>query len=922
MFRFSNYWALILLIFIPYAYYLSKKSLADLSKWRRWSTFFLRSLVFLFLILALSGFKFAWRSNKLCVLFALDVSNSIPESDIENAITIINKTQQEMNHDDLLGLMVFAKDAYVEFPPKSKPQIRTISSEPNKEYTNLNSAIMTSLNLFQQEFHKRLILMSDGNENIGNVFEEGINLVKSNDIKVYTIPLSTKGEGKNEVMIENLIASGRATVGRPFRLSVVISSSVNCTAKLILFRNRNYILEEDISLSAYERKVINFNQAIDAEGTYIYEALIEPSIDTIKENNRSEALVIVEGKPKVLYISKKKNSYIQQILSLEGLQVDVRQDTFMMNLPDLQNYSSIIIDNVPADDLSSSFMNNAERYVHDLGGGFVMIGGENSFGNGGYSDTPIEDLLPVKMMPEQKKYSLAIMLVIDKSGSMSASVGGYTKMDLAKESALSVVELMKEKDQLGIVAFNAEAEEIIRLERISSKTKIESKISAIIARGGTNMYPALNIAFERLNSSDAQLKHVILLSDGMSLKAKESYELVKKMGQSSITVSTIAISEDADKSLLRNMAQAGKGRYYEAIDVSKLPRIFVKETLMASKLIMEGSFNVLVSGYSEILKGIDTGPIPNLRGYVGTSKKENANILMMSDKNDPILVVWQYGLGRTVAFTSDADAKWATEWLNWDNFSKFWSQTIGWTLAIPSGDFDVTSIVKGGKGYITIDAIDPSGNYRNFLDFQANIVKPDLSKERISLKQTGLGRYEGEFNAWHKGAYIINISEAKEGTFRNIGVIASYSPEYRDVQSNIKLLESLSLATGGKFNPSIEDIVAPEISGIWKVQDIWRILLFASIPLFFLDIIFRRLTISLSEIKEKLRLREAERFDLDKFTVLENLKLRKQRLIDVQITEKVSTKITPTNIKERVIPESKEAYTSRLLNVKKRIINN
>ncbi len=921
MFRFSNYWALILLIFIPYTYYLSRKSLADLSNFRKWSTLLLRSLIFLFLILALSGFKFAWKSNRLCVLFALDVSNSVPESEIENAINIINKTQEDMSQDDLLGLIVFAKSAYVEFPPKSKPYITKIYSEPSREYTNLNSAIMTSLNLFQQGFHKRLVLMSDGNENIGNVFEEGINLAKSNDIKIYTIPFSTKGEGKNEVMIENLIASEKATIGRPFRLSAIISSSVDCSVKIILFRDKNYILEQEIKLSANERKVVNFQQTINNEGTYVYEALIEPSIDTIKENNRSSALIIVEGKPKVLCISKKKNSHIQQILSLQELQVDITQDPSMMNLSELQNYSSIIIDNVPADDLSSSFMNNVERYVHDLGGGFVMIGGENSFGNGGYNNTPIEDLLPVKMIPEQKKYSLAIMLVIDKSGSMAGSIGGYTKIDLAKESAISVAELMKEKDQLGIITFNADAEEIVKLEKLSSKTKIESKISTIRAGGGTNMYPALNIAFERLNSSDAQIKHVILLSDGMSLKAEESYELVKKMSQNSITISTITISDDADKVLMRNMAQVGKGRYYEVININSLPRIFVKETLMASKLIMEGDFNVFVSGYSEILKGIDTSPIPDLRGYVGTSKKENANILMMSDKNDPILAVWQYGLGRAVAFTSSADAKWAIEWLSWKNFSKFWSQAIGWTLAIPSGDFDVTSNIKGGKGYISVDAVDSSGNYRNFLDFQASIVKPDLSKEKISLKQTGPGRYEGEFNAWHKGAYLINVSQPKEGIFRNVGVIASYSPEYRDTQSNIKLLESLSSATNGKFNPAIEDILAPPAFGIWKVQDMWRILLIASIPLFFLDIIFRRLTVSTEDIRERLKLRKSEGISLEKVSVLENLKLRKQKLINVQTIEKVSTKPIPADLKERVTPEPQEAYTSRLLNAKKRAIH-
>jgi len=618
MFRLSNYWALGLLVLIPYAFYLSKKSLADLSTWHRWSTFGLRSVIIVLLVLSLGGFKLVWKVDKLCVIFILDVSNSIPEDEVQRALGFIGKALEGLGETDEAGLIVFGKEAYVELPPRKAGtrhavSLTQISSVPSSEYTDLGSAVRVAMDLFPEASQKRIVLMTDGNENVGNVLDEAA-VAKSSDVQIYTVPLPTRGEGAEEVLMDGLIGPGSVDLGRVFELRAIVKSTVDTTARLKLFRDRDYLGEKEVELSAAKKNVFTFPQVLDSEGTHVYEALIEPSVDTMRENNRAKALVIAAGKPKVLYVTQNvgegfipsHTDYLHRALVQKGMEVVLLTDPSGLpaSLSEMQNYSTVIFNDVSAYSFSTPQMEMIESYVHDLGGGFVMIGGENSFGSGGYYKTPVEEVLPVKVVPERKKRSLSIVLAIDRSGSMAVPSGGHVKLDLAKEAAVSVVEFLTDKDQVGVIAFDAEAQEIVRLEKIEAKGKIEDRIGTIQAGGGTNIYPALEIAYRWLKDTDTQLRHVILVSDGKSQQTDDACTLVREMSQGKITVSTIAIGSDADREVMRDIADLGLGRYYETDDAGNLPRIFVKEAFVASELIMEGDFRPVISEDSEILKGI------------------------------------------------------------------------------------------------------------------------------------------------------------------------------------------------------------------------------------------------------------------------------------------------------------------------------
>ena len=956
MFRLSNYWALGLLILIPYAFYLSKKSLAELSSWRRWSTFGLRSAVILMLVLALAGFELVWKVDRLCVIYVLDVSNSIPEDQVQLALSFIGESTHGLEETDEAGLIVFGKEAYVELPPQMNPEIKRISSAPSREYTNLAAGVRTALDLFPEASQKRIVLITDGNENVGDMLNEA-EIAASGGVQIYTAPLSTRGTGTDEVLMDGLRGPGSVDLGRYFELGAIVESTVDTTATLKLFRDRRFLTEQRVQLWAAKKNVFHLQQKLDSEGAHVFEALIEPSIDTMRENNSAKALVTVGGKPEVLYMADNESgaAYLYETLVRKDVEVILLTDPARLpaSLSEMQNYSAVILDNVPADSLSTAQMKMMESYVHDLGGGLVMIGGENSFGSGYYHDTPIEDALPVKMIPERRKRSLSIVLAIDRSGSMAVPSGKYVKLDLAKEAAVSVVEFLTEKDQVGVIAFDAEAEEIVRLDKVRSKGKIEDKIATIRAKGGTNIYPALEIAHGWLRDADTQLKHVILVSDGKSERPDDLYPLISRMAQDKITVSTIAIGADTDKEMMWDIKDLGRGRYYETNDPGNLPRIFVKEALVASKLIMEGDFRPVTSGDSEILKGVgvqDPGShsvplLPILRGYIVTSPEDSALVSISSEAGDPILATWQYGLGRSMAFTSDARPKWAVKWLEWGDFSKFWSQAIGWSLSVPSGEFHALTNIAGNTGYVAVDAVDAKGRFRNFLDFQANVVRPDLEHENIALRQSGPGRYEANFDAGQMGTYLVRVSEMRDGeavNSQNTGVVTSYSPEYRDMETNHSLLQSLAEATGGKFRPKAGEVAVHGESNVWRLQELWHLLVLLSIPLFFLDVILRRITISKEQIS---RLKGGLLFNRDKSRdsqakTLINLKHRKEGIWGDRTQDRgmgVIENQQDEQEKERQAEEenvpvspsvsrstpssaadSEETYTSRLLKAKKR----
>jgi uncharacterized membrane protein len=563
-----------------------------------------------------------------------------------------------------------------------------------------------------------------------------------------------------------------------------------------------------------------------------------------------------------------------------------------------------------------------------------MIGGDQSFGPGGYYKTPVEETLPVSLDVRQKKHlpSLALALVIDKSGSMEG-----LKIQLTREAASAAAEFLSESDSLGVIAFDSEAYPIISLSNADDKQAIRQKIDSISASGGTNIYPGLQMAHDWLKASNAQLKHIILLSDGRS-ESGDFHGIARSIRDSGETLSTVAVGDDADNPLMGMLASIGGGRFYQVDSPETLPRIFTREASLASRsTIIEEPFSPRLSRPSAATNGIDWSAPPQLDGYVATAErdpvKSPAILSLISDKDDPVYAVWQYGLGRAAAFTSDAKPRWANKWMNWSGFGQFWAQLLRDVLRRESnGGLTPRIKITAGRGHVSIEATDANGAFRNSLQLQAQIISPDLSTNNVALDQTAPGQYEGDFDALARGAYLVTISENNGTNKVTAGVVNSYSPEFNITGADEAVLSHISEITGGRSitNDGGFDLFANRPSKTISYA-IWHTLMLTALMLLPFDIGIRRVLIDREQLavarkRIGLIIHRASRRSGDEPSVsIEKLKDARSRVVLSSIDYKTTSVISDTDSRkaeEQEISSEPEAsaapLVSKLLDAKRK----
>jgi len=964
MFRIINYWPFIFFILIPYLIYVSRKSFIDAAPWRKNLTLGIRILVLLFMVLALTDLKWRRQSETLAVIFAVDVSDSISASQREEVAQQINDAVKNLRDSDKFSIITFAANASVLIPLQPKLLVKASAADfaqllfdsvSDTQYTNIASAIRLALSIFPQANQKRIVLFSDGNQNVEDA-RQLAKVAKANDVEIDVIPISSRIGA--EVLVAKLQIPAQVRVGEPFNLRMVIESALKTSSTIQIYQNGQLVGEpKGYELTAGKQLLDDFPQRLNSEGTYEYKVVVTTEKDTIKENNTAYGLVTVRGKPKVLYVGFNPNVAMQTVFTQNSIDVTWIDPKQMPNtLTDLQSYDAVIFDNVPAESISEDEMKLIESYVRDLGKGFIMIGGENSFGSGGYFDTPIERVLPVEMSP-QKKQSLALMLLLDKSGSMANFSGGAQKMAIAVKATKSVIEAktLKKKDIIGVIAFDAQTQyRVVQITDAEDKEKLSDWVSTLRAGGGTKMYKALQQAYEELKKVKAKQKHIIVLSDGKS--EGDFIPLAKRIAADKITISTIATG-DADRELMAEIAKAGKGRYKDVIDVSQLPKILLKEVRQTQELMIEGDFQPRLVGAHEILKGITN--VPTLKGYIATSEKQQAESPIVSPEEHPILAVWRYGLGRSMAFTSDAKPRWAVDWIKWNKFGKFWTQAVNWILPAPAEDYDVTVSLTQGRASVTLETFDSpremfailrgeSETKQNQIEFNGRVTAPDATGQILDLHQTAPNRYEAAFDVNQIGAYLININKLRNGktvSQQSISLVSPYSPEFSAINPDINLLKRLADDSNGIFNPTAKQIGRHSGAPTEIFKSLWGLFALCAALLFVFELIIRRLQLSksqLADLLEKIPLigrRFIPAIYKGEIPAIERLARLHQRKVAVfstwhslssQSEHSVEMKVEPDAITQQVveskdtakvepeISESDTSFTERLLEAKKR----
>ncbi len=661
---------------------------------------------------------------------------------------------------------------------------------------------------------------------------------------------------RHEVLLERLTMPSEAKIGEPVEVKVVARATQGVDGQIKLFRDGKLLGNRGVRLSA-GKNVFTFPQTVEEAGAATFEARLETKKgdDTNAENNRALGFVNVQGKPRVLLVSNEPDQtrFLTSALAKEKVNVELRGPGGLPpDLRGMQPYDAIVLDNVPAWDLSARQMLSLQSYVRDLGCGLVMVGGESSFGPGGYRSTPVEETLPVTMDIKQMQYipGGAVAMIMH---SMEFPQGN----DWAKSVCSQVTRQLGDNDYAGLIIFGMDATHVYKggmLKVGENRGYMMTEIRKINPGDMPDFDAALNVAYDGLIKTNAYLKHCIILSDGDP--SPPAPALVAKFNKARITVSTVVINPH-DKSgaqSMWNIAKQHGGRFYEVRKPTEIPNIFLKEAATISRsAIIEGAFNPKQSAESSIMKGIVS--IPPLLGYVGTSSKTTAREILKSKEDDPILATWQYGLGKSVAWTSDARQRWAAGWLPWSGYSKFWAQAVRWSMrGSTSGDLQTNVSIDKGRGKVTIEAVDEKGNFLNFLSPKARLVTPDYKGRELNLDQVGPGRYEADFDARQLGTYLVNIrTQRGDKTSSQItGGVLPYSPEYGAIGTDTYLLNALAERSEGRLLgfDKPQSVFAQTRTPARIPVDLWLPLLMIAACLFPFDVAVRRLMIGEEELNK------------------------------------------------------------------------
>ncbi|MEO8288437.1 MAG: VWA domain-containing protein [Chloroflexota bacterium] len=848
---------LLLLLLVPLTVYLTRTSMALLRPQRRRFSLALRLVVISLLVLALAGLGIVRASDRLSVVFLLDRSDSVPLSTQAAQTAYVSDAMASMRETDAAGAVVFGADALVDRPVSPDKTLPDLRSRPTTTYSNLADALRLGLGILPAATARRLVLLSDGKENVGSA-EWAARLAAANGVPIDIVPLGTASGP--EVWLEGLSAPSPVREGERVSLQVSVSSSTDTTATLSILMDGAPLTTSGVSLV---RGTNSFVQQLPpaTRGFHTYAVQVEPPAgsDTRRENNRYSAFSLVLGKPSLLIVEGHEGEAAAFRSALApSMDADVVAPSSMpANARGLAGYDGIVLVNVPASSLSATAMQGLQLAVRDLGKGLIVVGGDESYAAGGYFRTPLEEMLPVDLnLPSKLDIpSVGMVMVIDRSGSMEMAHGGSVgvkKIELAKEAAAQAVAQLSERDYAGVITFDDAADWVVELQALGDPAMFKSRIGSITSGGGTDIYAGLSPAVDALINSKAKSRHIVLLTDGVS--APGDYEgLLKKMEDNNITLSAVAVGIDADTALMQTLAAGGHGRYYYTEDGNALPQIFAHESHIASRsYLIEHPFTPERSSPSAILEGM--GGLPALQGYVGTSPKPGGQIVLVSDAGDPVLAQWQYGLGRVVAWTSDAKGQWAKDWVGWQDFPRFWAQAVRWTTGTQAGGSLQPRVgLQGGTAKITVDASAPDGSYLNNLAAGATVVGPDNITATVTLHQTTAGRYEGSFPATVEGAYLLRVQATGSqaaNLSQTLGVVVPYSPEYRGSVTDDGLLGRLASLTSGRTLTLAQGAAAFEhnLDAVKSTSDLWPLLLLLAILLLPFDIGVRRVAVRKADV--------------------------------------------------------------------------
>lgn len=1007
---------LALLAILPLLWWASYRSLSGLGRVRRIVALALRSLVMALLIFALAEMQSVRRSDRVTVIYLLDQSLSVPEEQRREMIDYVNASvaaHHDTAREDRVGVVVFGRDAPVEIPPINDDiQLpASLDSFVDPEFTNLAGAMEKALAIVPHDAAKRVVIVTDGNQNLGDARRQARALVERG-VSIDVVPIQLRARA--EIAVEKLAIPSEVFSKQPFDLRVVMNNTAaegtagqTVRGKLRLVRKTGQqektLSEQEIELPP-GKKVFSIRQEIKDADFYTYEARFTPenrADDAMPQNNRATTYTHVRGKGHVLFIedwqSDNKEEFTRLKLTLRNEEIEVAEQTsdqLFSSLAELQRYDAIVLANVPRSsgedaDSVTSFTDEQigwmVRNTQQMGSGLVMIGGPNSFGAGGWTNTELEKAMPVDFQIKNAKVAPVGALALIMHASEIAR-GNYWQKITAREA----IKALGPHDYCGLIHWSNSGDEWLWGKNQGGMIKVGGARRGMLALldrmtpGDMPQFdPAMKLALDSFKALDAKakpaIKHMIIISDGDP--SPSSGSLLSAYKQNNIKITTVAVAAHgaAGHQELQRIANRTGGKYYVVKNPRALPRIYQREARRVTRSLfkeLNPPVAPRVNSLHEMIKGVEEG-IPPIGGFVMTNVKENPLVevplispLPAGKRNSTILAGWTYGLGRTVALTTDAGGRWATRWLNWEGYDKFFSQIIRWSMRPvgESGKFTVATDQRDGKTRVIVTALDKEDEFINFLAMSGSVVGPDNAPREIVFRQTAPGRYVGEFDSRDAGSYFVIVNPGPGEAPVRAGVNVAYSDEFRQQQTNITLLREIAQlkpegAAPGQLVDSgadAENVTLARLAGgtdpfrhdlpkATASQGVWHLLALLAAVLFFCDVFVRRVHVSFAWVaplaaraRDKLLGREAEAVEIETMSRLRSTKAEVGASIEQRraaarfepepdapvdhsvLDQSAAASGPPAPLRAKPLAESmapqqeEESYTSRLLKAKQR----
>ena len=793
-------------------------------------------------VLAIIGINLPGKKKGSATIFLVDMSDSCRVS-LPEMEKYLKETVAGMPQGDAFGIVTFGRNAITDQFVTSDAQYLGIASEPNKDATDIESAVRYAAALIPEDKYARIVILSDGKETVGDVAET-LSLLQKSEIELCFKSFESKEA--QDVYIQSADMPRILATGDEYKIKVTVFSTYDTDAVLKVSEESVVKSETQVRLSPGENTFV-LNDTAGDQSIEKRMVTIEASGDEVAENNSVVAAATVDAPKKILLISgaHEDSSGFENLLN--SLNIDLKTVS-ALNAPDslakMLEYKVIIIDNCHIEDLPKDFDVNLESYVKDYGGGLITTGGKESYALGGYKDTTMEKILPVDCLPKgyNEAPPLAMVMIIDCSGSMSAEEeGGRAKIDVAVDAAIEAVDAMNRDDQVGVITFSDNFQWRQHIVHLSDKDAVKNEINKIGIQGGTVIKPAVIEGASALKGVDAGVKHILLLTDGEG-ETTDFEDAVKLINDNNITMSTIAVGSDSDTRLLENLADECGGRYYYSDETTDIPKIFAEEVYLSGDTYYKsGDFVLSTNGSSKLVEGLYPDGLPHISAYVATSIKTGAREVISTDEEEPLLASWQYGLGTAISWMTNASGSWDEALSGMDDYSSMWRRMIDMaSMEGDAGNDILTFNKRRGELFIDYQASEYSENSK----VTGVYTTPSGETKEINLVSDNPGEYSAAVPADEMGVYSINVrrTEGDEVKASNTAVMAvQFSDEYRRDISNENLVNFINQS--GRVLEDNENVFTKLKGKQNNRRNITFFLIVCSVILLILDIVFRRFAV-------------------------------------------------------------------------------